>query len=634
MSFRSRLLVFFTIIVVVPMIGVGLVLFSLTADSEHGKVDARLAGGLRTTLGFYDAARQEARRSLRRIADDDVLRGALRDGDRDATGRRLRALVARDPGVEGAAYFTAEGPIAAAAGEAFPVAAAGATPTTGDGEQLGTIVVSTISARELARRSARFTGLEVRVLRGDRTLASTIRGANQPEAGSGDLELAGEEYRARSQEFREPAGAPTQIQVLEDASEMASSIDRSRLLIGGLLLAFLVLSLASSVFVVRALQGQLANFLEAAQRLGRGDFGKPVPVEGDDEFARLGKEFNTMAAELESHIDEVERKRRELEDSIRRIGEAFGTGLDRQGLVDLAVRTAIGSCDAEAGRLLPVDPHDIEEVRMVDEPGLLHALEAAEREVFSQETPLAEVDVAGVHALAMPVLGRRDGEGDAETIAAISVARHGAGFTKEQKDLLAYLTTQTAVSLENADLHTRIQRQAITDELTGLSNVRHFHELLDQEIERAQRFNNHIGLVMVDIDNFKSVNDTYGHPQGDLVLKEVARVLRGECRDIDFPARYGGEEMSVILPQTDIAGAAMLAERMREAIEQLEVRRLDGDGVLRLTASFGVAALPASATDKRYLIAVADEALYRAKHGGKNRVERAEPAPEASPGSR
>jgi diguanylate cyclase (GGDEF)-like protein len=234
----------------------------------------------------------------------------------------------------------------------------------------------------------------------------------------------------------------------------------------------------------------------------------------------------------------------------------------------------------------------------------------------------------------MPLVGRHDEEGDAETVGAISIARRGGDFTIEQCDLFAYLTTQAAVSLENVDLHRRIQRQAITDELTGLSNVRHCHELLDQEIERAQRFENHIGLVMVDIDNFKSVNDTYGHPQGDLVLKEIARVLQEESRDIDFPARYGGEEMSVILPQTDIGGAAMLAERMREAIEELRVRRLDGAGVLKMTASFGVAALPGSATDKRYLIAVADEALYRAKRAGKNRVERASATPEASPGAR
>jgi diguanylate cyclase (GGDEF)-like protein len=418
---------------------------------------------------------------------------------------------------------------------------------------------------------------------------------------------------------------------------MSNAIDESRLLIGGLLIAFLGLSLASSVFVVRALQGQIDSFLQAARRLGSGEMGERVPVQGDDEFAALGQEFNTMAEQLETHVEEVERKRRELEDSIRRIGEAFGTGLDRQGIVDLAVRTAIQACNAEAGRLVPVDPRELEEVRLVDDAGLLQALEAAERQVLAPGSKVEEPahgGLKGVHALAMPLVGRHDEKGGGETLGAISIARRGSDFSLEQCDLLAYLTTQAAVSLENVDLHQRVQRQAITDELTGLSNVRHFHELLDQEIERAQRFDNHIGLVMVDIDNFKSVNDTYGHPQGDLVLKEVARVLTEQSRDIDFPARYGGEEMSVILPQTDIGGAAMLAERMREAVAELEVRRLDGQGILKLTASFGVAALPGSATDKRYLIAVADEALYRAKHAGKNRVERAEATPGASSGSR
>ena len=636
MSFRGRLLLFFTIIVVVPMIAVGLVLFSLTEDSEHGKVDARLASGVRTALSLYEEGREAARGPLARVASDDTLTAALRSGDDDTVGGRLRELAVGDPRIESIAYFAPDGRVAATAGSAPPVAAARVAPTTSTGQRLGTLAVSVTSADDLARDAARFTDLDVRVVRGDRVLATTIEGARDVDAESGDVTVNGQEYRARVQDVGEAAGPPTVLHVLQDSSEMSSAIDRSRLLIGGLLVAFLVLSLASSVFVVRALQAQIDNFLQAARRLGGGDFGERVPVEGNDEFAALGQEFNTMAGQLETHIAEVERKRRELEDSIRRIGEAFGTGLDRQGIVDLAVRTAIQACDAEAGRLVPVDPRELEEVRLVDDPHLLQALEAAERQVLAPGSSVEQAHGAleGIHALAMPLVGRRDEEGEGETLGAISIARRGGDFTIEQCDLLAYLTTQTAVSLENVALHRQIQRQAITDELTGLSNVRHFHELLDQEIERAQRFDNHIGLVMVDVDNFKSVNDTYGHPQGDLVLKEVARVLREQSRDIDFPARYGGEEMSVILPQTDIDGAAMLAERMREAIEELEVRRLDGQGVLKMTASFGVAALPGSATDKRYLIAVADEALYRAKDAGKNRVERAQPTPGASSGSR
>jgi diguanylate cyclase (GGDEF)-like protein len=130
---------------------------------------------------------------------------------------------------------------------------------------------------------------------------------------------------------------------------------------------------------------------------------------------------------------------------------------------------------------------------------------------------------------------------------------------------------------------------------------------------------------MLDIDNFKRVNDTYGHLQGDLVLREVARVLRESSREIDEPARYGGEEMAVALPQTGLQGAYEFAERVRRRIEDLELPLLDGSGTLRVTASLGAAALPRSADiDKDALVAAADAALYRAKRAGKNRTVKAE----------
>jgi diguanylate cyclase (GGDEF)-like protein len=130
---------------------------------------------------------------------------------------------------------------------------------------------------------------------------------------------------------------------------------------------------------------------------------------------------------------------------------------------------------------------------------------------------------------------------------------------------------------------------------------------------------------MLDIDDFKRVNDTYGHLQGDLVLREVALILRESTREIDEPARYGGEEMVVALPQTDLDGAEVIAERVRTAVAALEVLRLDGAGTLRVTVSCGVAA--STGGDKDGLIAAADAALYRAKRAGKNRTVRAEAPP-------
>jgi diguanylate cyclase (GGDEF)-like protein len=180
------------------------------------------------------------------------------------------------------------------------------------------------------------------------------------------------------------------------------------------------------------------------------------------------------------------------------------------------------------------------------------------------------------------------------------------------------------VSIENVNLHESVQRQAITDELTGLFNHRRFQEVMSIEVQRARRFNHPLGLIMLDLDDFKSVNDRYGHLQGDQVLREVARVLLDTAREIDEPARYGGEEMAIALPQTDLDGAYELAERLRARIEQLEVPVLHGEGVVRITASVGAAALSDSAgADKDALVQAADAALYRAKRLGKNRVMKA-----------
>ena len=150
------------------------------------------------------------------------------------------------------------------------------------------------------------------------------------------------------------------------------------------------------------------------------------------------------------------------------------------------------------------------------------------------------------------------------------------------------------------------------------------------EVERARRYDHELGLIMLDIDNFKQVNDTYGHLQGDMVLREVARVLRQSSRDVDEPARYGGEEMAVALPQTDLEGAYQFAERVRRRIEALELPLPDGhgraarDGLVRRRL-----AGRAGNADKDTLVAAADAALYQAKRAGKNRTQRAADARQA-----
>jgi diguanylate cyclase (GGDEF)-like protein len=625
MTFRGRLRVFFTIIVIVPMVAVAAVLFRLTADSETGKADAGLAAGLRTAFAVYSESSARAEPRLRSLARNAELVDGLAAG-----GARARAAVRRAasaPGIVSARFRPAGASRAITAGSDAGIASAGAPLVDGRGRRLGTLAVSVTRARPYARRVRRLTGLQVGVFQGE-VRVDTGRGARRVPRQGGDFELGGREYRGRIDRFRDVAGPAVSIAVYDRRSDLGGSAGRSRLLIGGILLGFLLLALSSSVFVVRALHDQIDAFLNAARRLAKGDFKTSVPTEGRDEFAQLGREFNSMSQQLEAKIEEVERQRRELEETIRRVGVAFASGLDPQGVIELTVDTALDACGAEYGRALPlVDGRIVALQRGVESPQMTAAVAAAERSALHGENGRSDADrhaaenaSEGVSALAMPI--RAPHHKPEKQVGVVSIARRGE-FSRADRDLFEYLAGQAAISIENADLHETVQRQAITDELTGLSNVRELHTMLDREVERSRRFKTSLSLVMLDLDDFKQVNDVHGHQQGDRVLKQVGRVLRELSRDIDEPARYGGEELAVVALQTDSYGSAQLAERMREAIEGLRIPRLDGQGDLAVTASFGVASFPDDAADKGSLIAAADAALYRAKRAGKNRVERA-----------
>jgi diguanylate cyclase (GGDEF)-like protein len=280
------------------------------------------------------------------------------------------------------------------------------------------------------------------------------------------------------------------------------------------------------------------------------------------------------------------------------------------------VTTAVDGAEADGGRALLADGQNVAQAG--EAAGLAELIDQAEAEALTTGKPCEPTAEAGA-VLAHPLTAA-----GGDLVGSVSVWRRGRPFTDADRDLFHYLAGQAAVSLDNVALHETVQRQAVTDELTGLFNHRRFQEGLATEIERARRFGQGLGLVLLDIDNFKRVNDTYGHQVGDQVLAAVAHVLRENSREIDEPARYGGEELAVVLPGTDLEGAYNLAERVREGIAALEFP-LDGRGTLRVTASFGAAAMPESADDQSMLIAAADTALYAAKRSGKNRTERAEP---------
>ena len=191
---------------------------------------------------------------------------------------------------------------------------------------------------------------------------------------------------------------------------------------------------------------------------------------------------------------------------------------------------------------------------------------------------------------------------------------------------LGYITDPTDLDLLLARTRTLLdfrryldtcEEEAFTDYLTGLANRRRFERQLEREVTRTLRYNHPFCLLLLDVDNFKRVNDTYGHDAGDEVIRHLATTLLAETRGIDLAARMGGEEFAVILPETNFERGAEVAERLRLAIGEMQVPTAG-----RITASFGVAAFPACAATWRELIAVSDAALYQAKRLGRDRVER------------
>ncbi|PKM82704.1 MAG: hypothetical protein CVU89_04170 [Firmicutes bacterium HGW-Firmicutes-14] len=189
----------------------------------------------------------------------------------------------------------------------------------------------------------------------------------------------------------------------------------------------------------------------------------------------------------------------------------------------------------------------------------------------------------------------------------------------EKEDLLTELQ---AAYQQLCAYNAQVEEMANTDPLTGLYNYRFFTERLDKEIDLFNRINKPLSLIILDIDHFKDFNDTYGHPAGDIALKEVSRIFKKNIRDKDVLCRYGGEEFLILLPTTGIEEAYRCAERIREAVQHYPIKVDYNQEPLKVTISGGVACFPLDASNGEQLLRIADEVLYSAKHKGRNKIHR------------
>jgi diguanylate cyclase (GGDEF)-like protein len=528
----------------------------IAESRERDAVDTRLAGNLRVGREEFADTLAEAQVRAERLAASARVQRALAEGD--------RAEAARIVGAQDAVALLADGEVLA--GQEAWIARREVDVVGEEGKIVGSVVAGVPIDEELARRLARAAGLlEMDVLAvaaGDRTLAAGSKlapGTPLPQEGARETERNGEAYRLVSTPLLE--GTDVRLVALSSRTPIEAARDdtRRRAFLAALATVALALLLGWTI-----------------ARLMRGRDAVPAQEGQDEEAARRRRARDVRPSEADEG---------RVREAVALVGEALAATHDPEALLPVILQSAIGATGAAGARLV-----------------------SGGNEIVRAGHP-----EDGGRPLALR-LGSDD-----ETVRQLLLypPRHGS-FDHESEQLAHWLAAQASIALENERLHRTVKRQAITDELTQLANRRRFTETLAVEVRRAERFGDPLALVLADLDDFKQINDRYGHQAGDEVLRRFADVLRENARDFDLPVRYGGEEFAVLLPEADLVGGEQLARRLQTALLRLRLPEIGRDRP-PVTASFGVAAFP-QARSAEEILSAADGALYRAKAAGKNRV--------------
>jgi diguanylate cyclase (GGDEF)-like protein len=580
-SFKVKLVAYFLLLSLLPLAAAFWGFSAVAAKSETRRVDARLEAGLRASLATYQEQLVAAGEAAARLARDPDFQQALLRRDRSAVRAMLRDR--QNLTVEASGGFRV--------GKREPTAATREVAVVGPAGARGAVIASVPLDRAFIQRLEARSGLQgndhVILVENRHIVAGPpgVRGRFDVLTGkTRTVSLGGTRYRVLVAGTLEERTAATLGVISPQASIDAANRDAtSRLLVG--LIASLILVACVAYVEGRSLVRSIRRLVDAARAIARGDLKQRVPVQGRDELALLGRTFNQMAYQLQTRLDELEAERGRLRDVISRFGEALGATHDSDLLMRLIVEAAVEATTASGGVLVG----------------------------SSGELVKAGQPDKGKERIEVPL--------QAGAVSFGSLMLFGDEFSEEDRITAVSLASHAVVALDNARLHRIVERQALVDGLTGLANRRQCEETLADELARVERFGGPLAVVVADLDWFKDVNDRYGHPAGDAVLREFAALLQEMLRDIDFAGRWGGEEFLLILPGTDLAGAARVAEQIRVALADRIVLAQDGTP-MPVTASFGVAATPGATTGAE-LFAAADAAMYEAKHTGKNRVQRA-----------
>ena len=393
--------------------------------------------------------------------------------------------------------------------------------------------------------------------------------------------------------------------------------------IGVTALIGLVVALVSVFFVQHDMTRPLRVLSNAMERFGEGDLTTRVNLRTGDQLEDLGHGFNAMAEGI--------CRREERFTKHNEVSKLFMSTMDMDQLLDQTLQIVVGVTESQLGVLYLCD-HEQQTLvpraqygttaRLSDltegdgYPGRAAKDGTTLRLQPSDSVQTVSIDLGFLQAMPsevvyIPLVSQ-------EATLGVLVLGSVRPYRDDDIQMFDYLADQISIALENALMHKRIHELSITDGLTGLYNRRFLNSRLEQEWARSSRHNTPLSVLLADIDDFKAVNDTYGHDCGDEVLKKVACIFRATARQEDLTARYGGEEFVFLLANTDSEGARRTAERIAEGVRSLHLSWSDRP----VTLSIGIATFPEHTfANHEELLLAADKAMYRAKHAGKDRYE-------------
>ena len=390
--------------------------------------------------------------------------------------------------------------------------------------------------------------------------------------------------------------------------------------------AITLVVLVTAIFLVTTMlvDRPVRRLMAGVRQLATGDLAVRIPVRGRDELAELAASFNDMAGDLSSSIEEVQNKKAELS-VVYSILERVTKTIDLGELKEIMLQTMIDVLGADKVLLATDLPgHRSREILIrTCTTTRVHRIAhtGSEAELMGEGLPSEVVrcwangELQGPsitpdrQTAIIPVQMR-----EAKLGLLIVFRKRPFRHSEANPELLRALAHHIGVAFENAHLYTL----AITDELTQLCTVRHFQNRIGECISRYQRYKQKFSVLMLDLDHFKNINDAYGHPAGDEILRGVAHAVLGTIRAVDSAYRYGGDEFAVLLPETNSATARLVADRVCQRINGLQLSLAAGK--IPVTASIGLAVCPEDGDSADKLIAAADAALYAAKQEGRNRV--------------